>query len=189
MPTASYTASTPPQPLSAADDLSPAAAEEHLRKFRDRKLRYFPFIYIPETTTAAELQRQRPFLWTCIVSSTTLSTAHQLSLGLEIRRSLAQTVVVEQERSLDMFLGLVCILGMPTYQMGHKPYLFLYTQIANALMVDLHIHRPPLTEAEGVQTSCFKNHAWQKAHSHLLFLPRTMEERRAVLAHYLSTAA
>ena len=61
--------------------------------------------------SASDLRYQKPFLWLVIMSLTTKSLAQQLVMGDMIRRIIAQQVVVESEKSLDMLLGVLCFIG------------------------------------------------------------------------------
>lgn len=92
-------------------DLNPDECEECLTHFREFKLKYFPFVHIPSEMTAAELREVRPFLWLCIMSISTKSTARQKALAHEIRKTVAQVMLLESEKSIDLLVGLLIFLG------------------------------------------------------------------------------
>jgi hypothetical protein len=86
---------------------SPADAESYLINFQTYKSKYFPFIYILPTTRAQDLRQERPFLWLCIMTVGSKSTSQQQVLGTRIRQTVAQEMVIESEKSIDLLLGLL----------------------------------------------------------------------------------
>jgi hypothetical protein len=58
----------------------------------------------------AQLQRERPLLWLCIWANGCKSMAQQRIIEAKIRETLAQRVLVDLERSLDLLLGLIAYL-------------------------------------------------------------------------------
>jgi hypothetical protein len=87
----------------------PHEAERRLGTFRSW-LRNFPFFVLPPDMTAATLRQERPFFWMCINSVTTNSCREQATLKDKIRAEVAQRIVVDFERSMDLFLGLLTCL-------------------------------------------------------------------------------
>ncbi|KAB8261634.1 hypothetical protein BDV32DRAFT_148280 [Aspergillus pseudonomiae] len=162
-------------------DLSSHESEECLNHFRTFKLQYFPFVHIPFDKSAGELRRERPFLWLCIMAISTKSTARQHELGLKIRQIVAQEMVVQSDKSIDLLLGLLTFIGWASYQFHQfhpKPFLSVFTHLATSLVFDLGLNKPVQ-----VTPSTFNLHQSPK-HS----TPRTMEERRAALGCYLITS-
>ena len=90
---------------------SPVVAEECLASFHAYKSKYFPFVYIPPTTTALQLRQERPFLWLCIMTIASRSTSQQQVLGNKIRDTLAQEMLLKSEQSIDLLLGLLAYIG------------------------------------------------------------------------------
>ncbi|KAJ5805371.1 Major facilitator superfamily domain general substrate transporter [Penicillium riverlandense] len=90
---------------------SPIEAEEYLAQFQTWKLQYFPFVYIPYDTSAADLEKDRPFLWLCIMGIGSKSSAQQQFLGNKIRQVIAQDLVVQSQKRLDLLLGLLAFIG------------------------------------------------------------------------------
>lgn len=86
-------------------------AQLALENFRNRHLKFYPFIYIPPDVTAAKFRQERPFLWLNIQAISTRSTEAQGRNGIFIRESLARRTVVEGERSIDLLLGLLSHLA------------------------------------------------------------------------------
>lgn len=96
--------------LGAAEP-SPIEAEECLTVFNTTQLHYFPFVYIPPTTTAQQLRQERPFLWLCIMAITSRSTSQQQALDTKIKHTLMQRMLFEFERNVDLLLGLLAYIG------------------------------------------------------------------------------
>ncbi|KAJ5692059.1 hypothetical protein N7462_001482 [Penicillium macrosclerotiorum] len=172
---------TPATTPAASDSAAPSnlgepsllEAEEYLTHFQTSKLQYFPFLYIPFTTSAESLRRRRPFLWHCIMAISSKSSAQQQSWGNRVRQTIAQEMVVRSEKSLDLLLGLLAFVGWANYQVHSKPFLAVFTQLAVSLVFDLGLNKPLPDEAS------------------MAFGPkqcRTMEERRAVLGCFLVTS-
>jgi hypothetical protein len=92
--------------------LTLAQAEEYLTVFKNQKLKYFPFVYIPATTTAEQLRLQRPFLYTCIMAISSQITVQQQALNLKVKELITLHMLHEPVNSgLDMLLGLLVYIG------------------------------------------------------------------------------
>ena len=86
-------------------------AEEFLGSFRPHMATYFPFIIIPESTTAQELRRYRPFLWLCVMSVASKSTPQQKALAKEIKITIGREVFVEGKNNIDLLLGMMVFVA------------------------------------------------------------------------------
>lgn len=86
-------------------------AEENLKIFLTKQLKYFPFVYISPTTTAEQLRQERPFLWLCIMAISSKIIAQQQSLNNRVQNIVAQRLLYESEYSLDLLLGLLAFIG------------------------------------------------------------------------------
>ncbi|GJC94544.1 Zn(II)2Cys6 transcription factor [Colletotrichum higginsianum] len=196
LPTPTQTAS--PEGPGYGDELpSPDEAEALFEAFRGQNLKYFPFLNFRATMTAQELRAERPFLWICIMTVASRVSSQQLALGQRVRQIVSQKLVVENERSIDYLLGLLVILGWANHQLGNKPFMCLFCQIAIGLIFDLGISRDPL---DGLNPFLCWKAAQERATQEktgvvcpTLYvksqMPRTMEQRRAVVAGYLVTSA
>jgi hypothetical protein len=97
--------------LHAAVEPSPVEAEEYLSIFHTYKSKYFPFVCIPATTTAQQLRQERPFLWLCVMTIASRSTSQQQVLGSKIRHILAQEMLLNSGKNIDLLLGLLAYIG------------------------------------------------------------------------------
>ncbi|KFG82007.1 hypothetical protein MANI_026336 [Metarhizium anisopliae] len=171
--------------LSEADrrpEPTPEEAEAYFAKFR-QWLAAMPFMHIPMEMTAAALRREKPFLWTCIMNLTSMSVPQQRILREKIRREVADRLVFEGDRSMDMLQGLVAFLTWATMNAGPgmKPFLILYATLAQSIVFDMGLTRSPAEEQQS--TMYFK--IWS-ARPPPPPRVRTMEERRVVLGLWLA---
>ena len=90
---------------------SPDEAEELLGSFRPHIATYFPFINIPASTTAQELRHHRPFLWLCVMSVASKSTAQQKALAKEIKITMGRELFVEGKNNIDLLLGMMVFVA------------------------------------------------------------------------------
>lgn len=88
-----------------------SGAEEVLNSFRNGPLEYLPFVYIPDSVSAAELKTESPFLWYCICAVQCKHTARQSALSVSIREKAAQALLVDCRKNLDILQGLLVYLG------------------------------------------------------------------------------
>ncbi|KAI1120627.1 hypothetical protein F5Y10DRAFT_257975 [Nemania abortiva] len=180
--TCSTPGSTPsPLPAPVHDTLTSAAqAEETLMFFRQHHLKSFPFVYLPPDMTAAQLQRDRPYLWLNIHAVCCKSPLKQAVLSQQTRGELANRILVTCERNIDMLLGSLCLLGW-TVHLCFRPTMTAVIGMAIAIVTDLRLDKPGQDDDPRIM-NCFKSaHFVKVAHSGV----RTMEERRATLACYV----
>ncbi|KAK0716266.1 hypothetical protein B0H67DRAFT_554605 [Lasiosphaeris hirsuta] len=173
-------------PLPTPGELSPIEAEKTLDRFRSEKLKYFPFVHLPEILSAAQLAAERPFLWLCIRGATTKSSMGQQAIGEKIRRIVAEKLIIQHEKNLEILLGLLAYMGWANMHMGPQPFLCMYTHLILGLVQDLGLDKPPPRADEQHPMACVKAHGFilKMAVSSV----RSMEERRAVLATFLISA-
>jgi hypothetical protein len=184
----STTGTSPAPTATVVDEISPTDAEEHLNYFR-KKAMYFPFIYIPPTMTAAEFRAERPLTWLAIMLASSKSTPQQVAIGHKIRRIAAEKLLIEHDRSIDLLNMLLAFLGWANYQLGpsSRPFLCMYMHLAMSLTYDLGLTKP-FADPSISNPACFKSHGvspWKLPPQG----PRTMEDRRSVLACYLISAS
>ncbi|KAI5459808.1 hypothetical protein BGZ63DRAFT_258472 [Mariannaea sp. PMI_226] len=179
------TSSTPPDinETYQLPEPTPAEAEIYLKKFRDW-LPNFPFMVLPHDVTAESLRKERPFLWLCIMNITTMSCPQNAILKERVRQEIAQRVIVNNERNMDVLLGLICYLAWATMSSGPgtRPFIIMYSQIATAIIYELSLSRAPIEEQ--YFTICFKVWGGRPPAPKM----RSMEERRAVLALWFLTS-
>jgi hypothetical protein len=92
-------------------EFTASEAAECLRNFQTFKLKYFPCVYIPPDTTTEQVQQERPLLWLCIMRLGSKSASRQQLIAKKIRQLIAEAMVIESEKSIDLLLGLLVYMG------------------------------------------------------------------------------
>ncbi|KAL7934566.1 hypothetical protein V8C35DRAFT_31560 [Trichoderma chlorosporum] len=159
---------------------TPSEAEVYLAKFR-QWLEYCPFMHLDPGLTAEALHKERPFLWLCIMNVTSMSMTQQAVIRDRIRQEVAQRMIVNHDRGIEMVQGLMILISWATMSAGAgaKPFLTLYTHLCSCIIYEMNLTKFP--NEEHFATVCFK--AWGGR-----VVPpakeRTMEERRVVLGFW-----
>ncbi|KAI1451221.1 hypothetical protein F4805DRAFT_452224 [Annulohypoxylon moriforme] len=178
--------SPPMSPSPISDDISihripEGVAEEQLELFRRSFIPMFPFIHIPVTTSASDLRREKPFLWLVIMALTTKMVAQQFAMEATIWHIVSRRIVAQHCINLDLLLGVICFASWSHYFKKDKPFMSMLSQIAISLALELGIHRNPPTTP--LRRSRIPTQPAERQR------PRTMEERRTMLAlFHLSSA-
>jgi hypothetical protein len=86
-------------------DLGPEDPDVLMTIFRDEMSPNFPFITMTEFTRADDLRRDRPSLYTAIMAVTTRDTLRGKALGQAFLKQLAERMVVNGERNMDLLLA------------------------------------------------------------------------------------
>lgn len=165
-------------------DISSLEAEESLHLFRSEKLKYFPFVHIPQSVTAAQLRAESPFLWQSIMASSSKSASRQQALGRQLQNMITEQAFGQHQRSLDILLGTLGFLGWMTYYLGAQPFMTMYSHAAVAIVQDLGIDRPAPKLNEPHPMACVRKMDFIIKLSRSPF--QTMEEKRAVLGLLLN---
>lgn len=121
-------------------------ADDALDFFRSRILPAFPFLHIPASLTAQAVCKTYPNLWLCILSITRKSLAQKRVLGDMIRKSLAQGILVDEKRSLDLLLACISYMGWVHHHMKEEPRLTTWVRLATTIIVDLQLNQSPLAD-------------------------------------------
>jgi hypothetical protein len=92
--------------------LSLAEADAIISLYRTSYSPYFPFVPIPVTATAAELEQASPFLLRTILQVVVPQTAMvQKSVDRWLRQHIARRIIVEQERCLELLQALLVFIA------------------------------------------------------------------------------
>ncbi|OAG41653.1 hypothetical protein AYO21_04117 [Fonsecaea monophora] len=127
--------------LPAFYSVTPAEAEQCLGVFRSQHLEFMPFVHLPPTVTASQLRETRPFLWYNIMTVATPVTSLQLAWSEAIQKKLAQDMFVENERSVDLLLGLLVYLSWSHFYKKRGPNISLLCSLAMSLVFDLGLNK------------------------------------------------
>ena len=90
-------------------------AESYVTAFKSVMTPHFPFVVIGSDVTAAQLRKERPFLFLTVLASAAYENMPlQRSLGLEVKKAVASRMVIHGEISFDMLQGLLVYLAWYT---------------------------------------------------------------------------
>jgi hypothetical protein len=96
-----------------------------LKIFRDEMCPEFPFIVIHDSASAQDLRRERPFLYLAVMAASTRNTVQQQKLGKLIIKHLAERMLVNGERSLDLLLGVLTYAGWSVLKICYEKCLLI----------------------------------------------------------------
>lgn len=171
-------------PNSAASDL-PADAEECLRTFCGRMVKYFPFVHIP--VDVDWMKQNRPFLFLCICAVASRSTQTRLMLGTRIKQIVAQKLILDNHGiiDIDLLFGLLTFLswGHDALFEGTPTSMSRLAQLAMMVVFELRLNKPPTNE-----TNMLSINGSEIANPMVRAVEHTLEERRAVLGCFYITA-
>ena len=159
--------------------------EECLETYRTKMIPFFPVVVIRPTTTVREMREQRPFLWLVIRAICSKSSARQRALGLEVRKALGKAMLVENTKSLDLFLGILVFVSWGHYYLCKNPVVTAAIQLGMSLAADLGITRPARQDPIGVMLHYSSQGCPKPPCSRGVNPPRTMEDRRAGIGLFL----
>jgi hypothetical protein len=94
--------------LTPGYNITPGEGDRLLHLYREAYSPLFPFVPLPSSTTASELYSTRPVLFKAImyaVAPQNYSTQQEISLMF--RRYIAEHVIMEQEKRLDILQALL----------------------------------------------------------------------------------
>lgn len=84
-------------------------AEDILKIFRSEVLSNFPFIPIPQSISADELRREKPFTYLAVIAITNIKLSQQTEISRIIINQVAGRVFMEAERSIDLLSGILTL--------------------------------------------------------------------------------
>jgi hypothetical protein len=185
---ASHSADSHPSPISEApisEDYfaSPHAAqtaEKAFMVFRDQMLPYCPFIEIPATVSAQQLQRERPYLFRAIIVVNTRSIPERVAQGNALKRLLTDAIVVEDRSDFDLLLAALTYVawGHDQFTCG-PPITPRLMDLAMSIVCSLRWNKPLPINAHMLPMMGVSNYPG------LSPIACTLEEQRAVLGCFL----
>lgn len=144
-----------------------------LRIYQEELAPAYPFVIVPKDVSASHIQSTRPFLMACIrmVASFHSMKSRQGQM-YQLMSHIAERMLIQSERSLDLLSGIIVILGWHHYHCLLHAQLHNLMSLAVTLTAELGLKRRP---------------RWQER-TRLMVLnlgeesERTNEERRLLLA-------
>ena len=160
--------------------------EEYLEIYRSKMINFFPAVIVEQTVKATELREERPFLWLVIKAICTKNSARQVALGLEVRRTLGEKILIEGAKSLDLLLGLLVFTAWGHYFLCKSPIVSSTIHLATSIASDLGLTRKVQSESVGSGSMLhFSSQGCPRPPIGIQNPHRTMEERRAILGLFL----
>jgi hypothetical protein len=86
-------------------------ANAHLDRFRDHMIPFMPFLVLPPSLSAQDLNKERPFLLKTILAVASRDFHRQFAIKKWLLKHLADKMVVNGERNLDLLLGILTYIG------------------------------------------------------------------------------
>ncbi|CAD6439929.1 b17537a1-1450-4d07-bae1-ca335e083a14 [Sclerotinia trifoliorum] len=164
--------------------VSTRQAEEALREFTSRASA-FPFILLPPQISLETMRHGRPVLLLAILTSTSQNNlpVHHV-LEKELRETIISGIIMHGEKNIDLLHGILLHLAWHHYHyQPAREILFQFAQMANAMLIDLGLHRP-------------KSSAAQTGYSNILgfecptnLTPIEIEERRTLVGCFCVTSS
>ncbi|KAL1881220.1 hypothetical protein Daus18300_001071 [Diaporthe australafricana] len=131
-----------------SDEYFPQEADTCLATFRTSFLPHFPFLDLAPYESAQQLHESRPFLLRAICAVTRTSTQEKLAEGRKLKQELSHTMIVENQSSLDLLLGLMTFLAWGNdHFLNRSASLSRLMQQALSLVYDLRLNKPLPREA------------------------------------------
>jgi hypothetical protein len=157
----------------------PDSDEILLNVFRAELSPLYPFVVVPATVTATHLQSTRPFLMSAIRMVASFRSLKSMRAQMyQIMDHIADHMLVRSERSLDLLLGIIVILGWYQYHCFMHAQLNNLIGLATTLLGDLDLGRGPKqdkTSILGINDPSVK--------------VRTNEEKRALLGVWFMSSS
>jgi hypothetical protein len=189
------TVCSPDSSMSEGIEFTIDQANVLLNRFRDHLAPFCPFIVVPPSISAQDLNRDRPFLLKSILAVASCVSSQQVPLGKWLIKQLADRMAVNGERNLDLLLGVLTYTGWIINQLSNGFSLQQITTLLSlgmTLVFDLGLNRPP---RESWSKNLFEialretNNSAFSRHSINIKGPRTLEERRAFLGMFFLSSA
>lgn len=92
-------------------DLGGEDPEKLLCIFRDEMNPNFPFISIPGSVSVDEMRKDQPSLLTAVMAVTSRDSSNQLALGKILMQQIADRMVINGERNMDLLLAILTFAG------------------------------------------------------------------------------
>jgi hypothetical protein len=118
---------------------------ELLSEYRTKLMPQYPFVIIPEHVPAAALRTRHPFLMTAIRVTARFDGLHAMHARMQlVMGQIADRMFRQAERSVDLLMGIVVILGWHHYtHCAGDSQLNNLLCLAESLVSDLGLNKSP----------------------------------------------
>ncbi|KAF5668159.1 cercosporin resistance [Fusarium heterosporum] len=122
--------------------VSQQQAAECINVYRRDYVPNFPFVPVPKHITPHELYAESSLLfWTILAVVSPLEEKVQLEFKLWFRRYLAEHVIVQQERTVDILQSILIYLGWNDFHFYGELQVTNIVQMAIGLVIDLRLDK------------------------------------------------
>ncbi|KAG6009134.1 hypothetical protein E4U21_003203 [Claviceps maximensis] len=163
-----------PEPGSAP----PPPDSDHvlLELFRVQMQPVFPFVIIPPSVSAVELNASKPFLMSAIRMVTSFRSFRSMSAQLcRLMSHVADHVLLRSARSLELLQGILIMIGWHHYHCLMHAQMNNLLSLAMSIVADLGLNYPPVVREQARLMVARPDEPTR----------RTNEERRALLGRLL----
>lgn len=118
-------------------------AEDILRIYNESYSPLFPFVPIPQMTSANDLLAEKPFLFRTIMTAVAPQNATiQKQAAVWFREYMAEHMLVNQEKSIELLQAILVRIAWGDYQFYVASEVTTFIQLAIALVMDLELNKP-----------------------------------------------
>lgn len=122
----------------------PDSDDALLHVFKTELATVFPFVIVPDDVTALELTKTRPFLMSSIRMVASYRSLRSMRAQMfHLISHVSDYMLIRSERSLDLLLGLIVIVGWYQYHCLMHAQLNNLIALASTLLADLGLNREP----------------------------------------------
>ncbi|TFB02286.1 hypothetical protein CCMA1212_005663, partial [Trichoderma ghanense] len=144
----SYNSFTPKSCICHPDTMEappPPESDEILLDFYRKNLQpVHPFVIIPPNVSAAVLAARRPFLMAAIRMVSSFRSIRSMRAQMyHLMKHIANHMLIRSEKSLDLLLGIIVMLGYQQYHCCLHGQLSNLITLAGSLIGDMGLSRPP----------------------------------------------
>ncbi|UKZ75586.1 hypothetical protein TrVFT333_003274 [Trichoderma virens FT-333] len=144
----SYNSFTPKSCICHPDTMEappPPDSDEGLLEFYRKNLQpVHPFVIIPPNISAAVLAARRPFLMAAIRMVSSFRSIRSMRAQMyHLMKHLADHMLIRSEKSLDLLLGIIVMLGYQQYHCCLHGQLSNLITLAGSLIGDMGLSKPP----------------------------------------------
>ncbi|PTB68174.1 hypothetical protein BBK36DRAFT_1115307 [Trichoderma citrinoviride] len=144
----SYNSFTPKSCICHPDTMEappPPESDEVLLDFYRKNLQpVHPFVIIPPNVSAAVLAARRPFLMAAIRMVSSFRSIRSMRAQMyHLMKHIADHMLIRSEKSLDLLLGIIVMLGYQQYHCCLHGQLNNLITLAGSLIGDMGLSKPP----------------------------------------------
>jgi hypothetical protein len=123
----------------------PPESDEVLLDFYRKNLQpVHPFVIIPPNVSAAVLAARRPFLMAAIRMVSSFRSIRSMRAQMYyLMKHIADHMLIRSEKSLDLLLGIIVMLGYQQYHCCLHGQLNNLITLAGSLIGDMGLSKPP----------------------------------------------